>query len=330
VRQSRFGVKGGKKLGSADAQVKLEADFYGGFPGVGLNETFALPRLRIASFTVTAGAWRVTAGQDWVIFAPLLPDTLSHQAVPGWATAGNLWARQWQVQGGWKRKSGSATIDVGAALLAPVDLDAPNPNIYAFAPAFGPGERSAMPAGEARVAVSLPLGAAKKPSSVGASARGGRERWVIAGGTEDVTLWGAALDITLELPNVTVLAECFLGQDLGAFMGGVLQGVRKTPGAMPTDPITDVTPVRTRGGFAQVIVAVGGGVGVAVGAGLDDPDDDDVGAMARGRNLAGMGTLFWRRGEVELALEGEYFATDYVGADGLSALSVNLGGIYRF
>lgn len=330
ARQSRLGVTATRPLGSIKGRAKLEADFYGGFPGAGAAEGFALPRLRVATIGLAGDAWNVTLGQDWVLFAPLLPDTLSHQAVPGWATAGNLWARMWQAQASAHLAVGDGAFDLAGALVAPVDNDVPDPNGYTFAPTAGPGERSGHPQGHVRIAFGHKL-ATDKPSVLGVSGFVGRERYTLEDGSdEDLTGWGAAVDLTLALPGVTLLAEAFIGQDLAAFMGGVFQGVRKTPGATPEAKPSAVAPIASRGFWSQAIVALGGGIRVALGYGMDDPDDADLGDQRRSRNQALYGTLFWRHAELELSGEVEWLKTELKNAGERSSTVFNLSAIYRF
>ncbi|HEY8559239.1 MAG TPA: hypothetical protein VIL74_02465 [Pyrinomonadaceae bacterium] len=50
VRQSRLGFRlEGLKIGDANLKAVLEADFFGGFPSVGIGENFGVVRLRLAN-----------------------------------------------------------------------------------------------------------------------------------------------------------------------------------------------------------------------------------------------------------------------------------------
>jgi len=72
----------------------LEFDFFGSRPVDTLQpqgRVFNQPRLRLAYFQLEKGNWKIVAGQDKVIIAPLDPISLSHVSVPLGATAGNLW-----------------------------------------------------------------------------------------------------------------------------------------------------------------------------------------------------------------------------------------------
>jgi hypothetical protein len=332
ARQSRLIVTAKKAIDDDwTGDAKIEADFFGGFPASGVPETFPLFRLRIATVGVAGDGWRIQAGQDWVIFAPAIPETLSHQAVPGWAASGNLWARQPQLQAtDTIDTGGDAKITLQAAVLAPITADAPTPNPFVVNDPIGAGSRAGTPAGEARAAVGYPL-IGDATSTIGISGHVGRERYSLeGGGTTTITSWGAALDLSLALDRVSILGEAFIGRDLGAFMGGVWQGVAKGAPVTAGDPPSSVTGVRSRGGWLQAIVTIGHGFRAAIGGGIDDPVDDDLIAGMRSQNRSAYLTAFWRWEEVEVAAELEAFHTTTIGGPALQALSLNLGAIYRF
>ena len=82
-RQTRFGVRiTGGRIGNANVTGVVEADFYGGFPGVGIGENMGVLRLRVAKAKFDWERTSLTVGQDWVIFAPNNPTSLA--AAPRW------------------------------------------------------------------------------------------------------------------------------------------------------------------------------------------------------------------------------------------------------
>ena len=332
ARQTRLGLSVARPLGKGalTGEARVEADFFGGFPFGGQGETFPLPRMRIAAASMAGKRWKLTAGQDWVLLAPLVPETLSHQAVPAFAASGNLWARQPQLAATVTVPFGKARLDVSAAALAPVDAD-PDAAAFSFGNALGAGERDGKPAAEARFALSLPTGGAR-PTVLGVSAHFGEEKWLIqgAGDTYIALVWAASADLALRLKRVTILAEAYLGENLGAFMGGVAQGVRKVGGGMGALPM-EIVPIASKGVWAQAIVALSGSTRFAVGAGLDDPDNDDLVMDNRAKNESLYATCFWTLAPVEVALEAEVFRTDFKGhGEPHQTLSVNLAAMWRF
>jgi hypothetical protein len=69
VRQTRLGVRlEGAKAGDARLSAILEADFFGGFPSVGIGENFGVVRLRLANARLDWEKTSVTLGQDWRFF----------------------------------------------------------------------------------------------------------------------------------------------------------------------------------------------------------------------------------------------------------------------
>jgi hypothetical protein len=75
-------------------------DFFGSRPVDTniLGRVLGAPRLRRGYLQLDKGDWRIVAGQDKAILAPLDPISLSHVAVPLGATAGNLWGWLPQVR----------------------------------------------------------------------------------------------------------------------------------------------------------------------------------------------------------------------------------------
>ncbi len=117
VRQTRLGLKlEGAKVGRARLSAVMEADFFGGFPGIGVGENFGVVRLRLANARLDWEKTAVTAGQDWMVFAPQNPTSLAAAAIPQLASAGNNWARLPQVK---VEHRFNTNITWQAAVLAP-------------------------------------------------------------------------------------------------------------------------------------------------------------------------------------------------------------------
>jgi len=104
ARQSVFGFMVKPSSPSSDTwqpSGKLEFDFFGTRPvdnNLSQGRVLNQPRLRFAYFQFAKKDWKITAGQDKAILAPLAPVSLSHVAIPLAATAGNLWAWLPQVR----------------------------------------------------------------------------------------------------------------------------------------------------------------------------------------------------------------------------------------
>ena len=74
VRQTRLGLKlEGPTIAHAKSRGQIEADFFGGFPAVGVGDNFGIVRLRLAFARLDWEKTSLEAGQDWTIFAPNNP-----------------------------------------------------------------------------------------------------------------------------------------------------------------------------------------------------------------------------------------------------------------
>lgn len=255
VRQTRLGLRiRGPELGGAETRALVEADFFGGFPSIGVGETFGVVRLRLAYGEMQWQHRRLLLGQDWVIFAPHNPISIASAAIPQLTSAGNLWARLPQVRldlnGGSRMK-----WLWQSAVLAPATGDFPV-GTAAFLLQPGAGARTRVPYFESRVAGTVEnwfgLG---HPATFGASAHYGRARVVTSAGNQDSDSVGASVDWNLPVVSrVTLLGEAFFGRNLAGFQGGVFQGIntdfayRRGAGLVAGGP----RAIGTRGGWAQL------------------------------------------------------------------------------
>lgn len=89
VRQTRLGLKlEGPTIAHAKSRGQIEADFFGGFPAVGVGENFGVVRLRLAFVQLDWGKTSLEVGQDWIVFAPNNPVSIAAAAIPQMAAAG--------------------------------------------------------------------------------------------------------------------------------------------------------------------------------------------------------------------------------------------------
>lgn len=224
VRQTRLGVRlEGAKVGNARLNAVLEADFFGGFPSVGIGENFGVVRLRLANAKLNWEKTSVTVGQDWIVFAPVSPTSLAAGAIPQMAAAGNNWARLPQVK--IERKLNDNFTWAGA-ILAPQTGDFSTNAAFFLQPTSG--SSSNVPYFQSRIAFADNnwLGT-KKSGSIGLSGHFGRSR-VFTGVTNlknDIESLGVAFDWNFPLAErLTFSGEAFLGRNLGGFQAGVFQG----------------------------------------------------------------------------------------------------------
>jgi hypothetical protein len=282
ARQSRFGVRASwhappGRLGVENVYGLVEADFYGAFVGQGIGYFLPLPRLRLATATAEWSSVRFSFGQDWSVMAPINPVAAFHTAVPGFTTSGNLWARIPQLRLDGAIDLGSTTNGLRliwvAALVASVQADAIPSDQASLATIRAPegGERSLLPAAEARLAVAY-----GKSFELGISAHLGDRKIAFTGGDNRQRNGAIALDLMLPLPaNLALKGEAFWGTGLDAFFGGIGQGIAHTVDA--SGAITSLGDgIASFGGWGQASWTGSDWLSLYGGGGLDHPKKNDL------------------------------------------------------
>jgi hypothetical protein len=278
ARQSRLGIRvTGATVGSARVTAVIEGDFFGGYPAVGIGDNMGVFRLRLANARLDWARGSLVAGQDWMIFAPVNPQSLSSAGIPLFAAGGNLWSRLPQVRGEWKTKK----VLLQGGILAPQTGDFNSAFFYQP----GSGALSETPFVQGRAALTLAnFAESKKAAAIGVSGHWGRSR-VLTPVDRTLDSNGVALDFVLPFGSMlTVQGEAFTGTNLGGFQGGVFQGLVMDgavvgPGGTPV--LDGPRALDTAGGWVQVLVALTPTVTVHGGFGTDDPDDADFFTVTR-------------------------------------------------
>jgi hypothetical protein len=291
ARQSRFGAKIASPgvaaaLNAKTVEGTFEIDFFGGYYPTNNNSWVnqLLPRLRLFSVAVAFDKVKIVAGQDWMLFAPVNPESIHHMELPALSNTGNLWARLPQLSV--HAQLGAITAAVG--VLAPVDSTATGTAAVAAVRDAGAADKSLVPSLQGRVAY-----AAKTPDvsvTAGVSGHLGREK--VAGdpatmiAAHDVASWGAAGDLVVQVGKLfTFKGEAFVGANLDPFFSGAaIAG----PAGMQ-----DATPVR---GYWGQLAVKPGNLGLFLSVGSDNPEAPDAGrlpANAISRNLAVNAAATW-------------------------------------
>ena len=290
ARQSILGlqVTSAKPLEGWTSSGLAEIDFFGSRP---VDTTFQpqdrflnQPRLRRAYLQLDKGTWKIVAGQDKMIIAPLDPISLSHVAIPLGASAGDLWAWLPQVRVENREKFGKTTALFQVGVLRPSFGDPALKDQAALtgnaidSTFSGYGERSGQPFYQARLALSHPING--RNATVGASAHYGREQ---VGAERSLDSWAFAVDATLPLSSRFIFrGEGYVGSNLVPFDGGIIQGVGIIAPLINASGVI-LTPARFSkigdgGGWVEAIVPLtldNKNVFYA-GAGTDDPRDRDL------------------------------------------------------
>jgi hypothetical protein len=266
----------------------VEIDFFGSRPvDPGLqpqDRVLNQPRLRRAYLQLDKGTWKIVAGQDKMIIAPLDPISLSHVAIPLGASAGDLWAWLPQLRVENRQKFGATTTLFQIGILRPSfgdqrlgDQAALNGN--AVDSTFsGFGERSGQPFYQARMALSHPING--RNATVGAGAHYGREQ---VGAKRTIDSWAFTVDATLPVSSRFIFrGEGFVGSNLVPFDGGIIQGVGFVAPLVNTSNViltpAKISKIGAGGGWVEGIVPLtldNKNVFYA-GAGTDDPRDRNL------------------------------------------------------
>lgn len=340
VRQTRLGLRlEGARVGSARLGGVIEADFFGGFPSMGIGENFGIVRLRLANARLDWEKTSLTIGQDWIIFAPVNPVSLASAAIPQMTAAGNNWARIPQIKVE-SRLGGNVTWQ--GAILAPQTGDHPASSTFFLQPNSGSASR--VPFFQTRLAASSKnLFGTKKPGSVGLSAHYGRSR-VFTGATNiknDVDSIGVALDWNIPLHNrFNVSGEAFFGRDLGGFQAGVFQSYNADFAYLRGGSriAGGVRAIGTRGGWMQIGFTPPVSkerLSLYASLGIDDPRNEDLISVTprdfRSRNLSYALDLIYKfTPQLSFGAEFRRIQTDYLLSGRRNANHFNLGAAYSF
>lgn len=340
MRQTRLGLRlEGARVGKARLGAVLEADFFGGFPGIGVGENFGVVRIRLANAKLDWEKTSLTVGQDWMPFAPLNPTSLASAAIPQMAAAGNNWARLPQVK---VESRLTDHVTWQGAVLAPQSGDSSTTSTFLLQP--NSGMQSRTPFFQSRLAYSgKNWFASKKAGSIAASAHFGRSSVFLGAANvrHDETSWGVAADWNLPLSDVVAITgEAFAGQGLGGFQAGIFQSLNtdfaRTQGVAST--AGGVRAIRTRGGWAQIAITPkmpGNKLGIYGTFGIDDPNDRDLTSVAnrdwRQRNMAFAGEVIYKfTPQFQIGFEARRFQTQYLFSRRQRANHINLAMAYTF
>ncbi|MFN0279432.1 MAG: hypothetical protein ACKVRN_12680 [Pyrinomonadaceae bacterium] len=341
VRQTRLGLKlEGAKVGTARLSAILEADFFGGFPSVGIGENFGIVRLRLANARLDWEKTSITVGQDWMVFAPANPTSLAAAAIPQMAASGNNWARLPQIK--IERKLNDNFTWTGA-ILAPQTGDFSTNAAFFLQPTSGAS--STVPFFQSRIAFADTnwLGT-RKGGSVGLSAHYGRSR-VFTGATanikNDIDSVGIALDWNFPLAQrLSLFGEAFFGRNLGGFQAGVFQNYNNDFAYRNGTTLLagGVRSIGTRGGWAQLGFTpdvLQDRLSLYSSIGIDDPRDEDLISRTprdfRRQNLAFAFNLIYKfTPQFQFGGEFRLIQTLYLITGRRTANHINLSAAYSF
>lgn len=289
ARAFAAGVLGG------DFTALVDVDFFGGQQPSNGGRTFPLLRIRRAWARMNWDRFRVMAGQEAPPIAELNPSSLASIGLSSFSSSGNLWLwiPQLRVTGDLNGGDG-ARVYLEGAILAPTGYTAQG----AFLTQPDRAEQSSRPYLQSRIGVRWGGGGAPGEFSVG-----GHLGWIST--TGDSLLDSRAAVVMLQLPVGRVLelrGEAFTGKAIAGLGGGAIGQNLGQNGV----------PVRTRGGWAQLLVKPTAEWELGGGYGIDDPRDADlITATMRLKNQTFEGHIHWRPSPLILGLEYHHITTTY-------------------
>ncbi|MDD4857753.1 MAG: hypothetical protein PHD74_06565 [Candidatus Krumholzibacteria bacterium] len=256
ARESRFGLDFSWAENDIRTDARFEFDFYGLGASSATNsqENKAAPMLRHAYMQLTKGHWSILAGQTGDIISPLVPKTANYTVL--W-DQGNIGYRRPQFRiSTWAKATERLKVSaaVGAFRTLGGDLDADG---------VDDGADSAVPTVEGRVAIAGQC--PNRSFEIGFSGHYGTEEYEVLGVTKDVDSWSGNADLKFTCHDkVELMGEFFVGENLGAYYGGVGQTVNSVKGE-----------IGAMGGWGEISYKPVDRLWLSVGGGIDDPDDED-------------------------------------------------------
>lgn len=289
ARAFAAGVLGG------DFTALVDVDFFGGQQPSNGGRTFPLLRIRRAWARMSWNRLRVMAGQEAPPIVELNPSSLASIGLSSLSSSGNLWLwiPQIRVTGdlnGGERARGY----IEGAILAPTGYTAQGP----FVTQPDRAEQSKRPYLQSRIGVRWGQGGAPGELSIG-----GHLGWISTTGDSLIDSRAAAVMLQLPLGKVLeIRGEAFTGQAIAGLGGGAIGQNLGVNGVA----------VRTRGGWAQLLIKPTPEWELGGGYGIDDPQDADlVTATSRLKNQTVEGHLHWRPSPLILGVEYRHINTTY-------------------
>ncbi|NIN10310.1 MAG: hypothetical protein GTN62_03190 [Gemmatimonadales bacterium] len=290
LRQTRLALSGfARGVLGGRASGEVDVDFFGG------TRSSPTPRLRRAVGKLEShNAW-LLFGQEASVMSTLNPSTFASVGVPGFTAAGNLsaWIPQIRVgvQSGGRIRGGLEVAAV-APRTGEAVVDAATPDS---------AERSRRPYIQGRVLARWDDGQTEGELSIA-----GHYGWFLLRTDSLLVTKAAAVTARIAITRyVEFRGEAFVGEALGTLGGGGI-GQNVSPSG---------TPVRTRGGWAQLNFHPTPDWEIGGGYGLDDPDDADIDPLVGIIKNASWEThLHWRPRPLVFGFEYRRLETTYADA----------------
>ena len=329
LRQSIFGLEVfGPELWGARTSGAINFGIGGGFPYVYNGVNSGLVSLRTATIRFDWKDTALVAGQEHLFFQPNMPTSFAELLVPALSYSGNLWAWTPEIHAQHRfvlDESSSFTVQ-GGILDA---LTGEPPYYYTWYRTPQAGERSRQPGYAARIAYAHSFFG--RPLTVGAAGYYSRENW---GYGRNVNGYSAMADWSVPLSERLLLSGSFYrGQAIGG-LGGA-EGRSVLYDGPLADPASQVIPLNTVGGWAQLKYKATPKIELNGAFGQDNPFASDLryfsepqsyGDPSVSRNQSAFGNIIYRpRSNILFSLEYRRIRTSSIYGTDASAGQVNLG-----
>jgi hypothetical protein len=214
VRQSIVGLTGiGPEIFGARTSAELQMGFFGGLPSGYNATTSGIANLRIARIRFDWDSTSAIAGLDTPFFSPNMPTTYMSVAVPGFASAGNLWTWTPTIRVEQRFGGVGAPFKVEAGFLDPSSNISYTTNNNLRTPSAS--ESSRIPTYAIRVSYNKK--SEEHPASFGVSGVYSPQKFY--GGYNEVG-WAATTDWRFAvLPRTEVSGQFFTGRGIDGFGG---------------------------------------------------------------------------------------------------------------
>jgi hypothetical protein len=214
VRQSIIGLTGiGPEIFGARTSAELQMGFFGGLPSGYNATTSGIASLRIMRARFDWSSTSVVAGLDTPFFSPNMPTTYMSVAVPGFASAGNLWTWTPTIRVEQRFGGAGSPFKIEAGFLDPsVNINyATNNNLRAPSPS----ESSRIPTYAIRMSYNRK--SEGHPASFGVAGLFSPQKFY---GFYNQEGWAATTDWKFALlPRTEVSGQFFTGRGIDGFGG---------------------------------------------------------------------------------------------------------------
>jgi len=214
VRQSIIGLTGfGPQIFGARTSADLQMSFYGGLPSGYTATTSGIANLRIARIRFDWENTSAIAGLDTPFFSPNLPTTYMSVAVPGFASAGNLWTYTPTIRVEQRFGGEGTPFKLEAGLLDPsANINYTTTNNLRIA---SPAESSRIPTYAVRVSYNRK--SEERPASFGVAGVYSPQEFF---GNYHQEGWAATTDWRFALlPRTELSGQFFTGRGIDGFGG---------------------------------------------------------------------------------------------------------------